>query len=453
MDEPQEPPADESHASRQGSPPPGRRLSIDEDLFYHRVMSAPPRRSSQPPPYLPSKSPFRDAAVSMQKKAKGGSTCAAGDAPEDLPGYSNSIFLEGTFAKKHEIEDTIKRAEDRRWHNTFVVLHGTALHVYNVKKDWGWGKTRDGPSICPDNPPWIRKSKLEKTYSLLHADAGIAADYKKCVALWNISNQPANKTCRRRYVIRIRAETDQFLLSCIELGTFVRWLEALFAAIDIAAPIDERDFPRDMSIPRVQRIRWFRGQSPVRMPSPVRPEDPEESLEPTASPEERRNSYPRRPRSSSPRRSRACSNRSEVAELLAQDESSTFPDHEVEHAQNAIDSDSEESEDEDGGAFSRGPRLAHRLSTTSYHNASVDPFSGKWFPEHKWSEAHDMLYAKLCYSNLLFRSPRRSNYIISKGKQWFVDWATGRMVRVLPPDYGEDVSGPWQFVHTENMRI
>lgn len=64
-----------------------------------------------------------------------------------------------------------------------------------------------------------------------------------------------------------------------------------------------------------------------------------------------------------------------------------------------------------------------------------------------------MLYAKLCYSNLLFRSPRRSNYIISKGKQWFVDWATGRMVRVLPPDYGEDVSGPWQFVHTENMRI
>ncbi|OAA73956.1 PH domain containing protein [Cordyceps fumosorosea ARSEF 2679] len=374
MDESQEPPADDGHASREGSPPPGRRLSIDEDLFYHRIMSAPPRRSSLPPPYVPSESSLYNAVDSVQRKAKGKSRCTSDGESEELPAYSNSLYMEGIFTKKHEIENTTKRAEDRRWHNAFVVLDGTALHVHHVKKDWGWGKARDGPSICPDNPPWVRKGKLEKTYSLLHADAGIAADYKK-----------------RRYVIRIRAETDQFLLSCIELGTFVRWLEALFAAIDIAAPIDERDFPRDMSIPRVQQT--LAPHTPV------------------------------------------------------------FPDHEIEHAQNAIDSDSEESEDEDDGGFTRGPRLAHRLSTTSYHNASVDPFSGKWFPEHKWSEAHDMLYAKLCYSNLLFRSPRRSNYIISKGKQWFVDWATGRMVRVLPPPYGEDHFGPWQVVHTENPRI
>ncbi|TQV99891.1 PH domain-containing protein [Cordyceps javanica] len=408
MDEPQVPPADSSHASRQGSPPPGRRLSIDEDLFYHRIMSAPPRRSSLPPPYVLSESPFGDASHHVQQTAERETSCAAGNVAEELPGYSNSIYSQGIFAKKHEIENTTKRAEDRRWHNAFVVLDGTALYVYHVKKDWGWGKTRDGPSICPDNPPWVRKSKLEKTYSLLHADAGIAADYKK-----------------RRYVIRIRAETDQFLLSCIELGTFVKWLEALFAAIDVAAPIDEREFPRDMSIPRVQRIRWFRGQSPVRMPSPVRTQDTEELVEPTASSEPRRNSAPRRPQTSSAR--------SQAEEGLAQDTYSDFPVHEVENAQNAIDSDSEESEDEDGGTF--------------------NPFSGKWFPEHKWSEAHDMLYAKLCYSNLLFRSPRRSNYIISKGKQWFVDWATGRMVRVLPPGYGEDVCGPWQAVHTENPRI
>ncbi|TQW10434.1 PH domain containing protein [Cordyceps javanica] len=388
MDEPQVPPADSSHASRQGSPPPGRRLSIDEDLFYHRIMSAPPRRSSLPPPYVLSESPFGDASHHVQQTAERETSCAAGNVAEELPGYSNSIYSQGIFAKKHEIENTTKRAEDRRWHNAFVVLDGTALYVYHVKKDWGWGKTRDGPSICPDNPPWVRKSKLEKTYSLLHADAGIAADYKK-----------------RRYVIRIRAETDQFLLSCIELGTFVKWLEALFAAIDVAAPIDEREFPRDMSIPRVQRI--------------------QELVEPTASSEPRRNSAPRRPQTSSAR--------SQAEEGLAQDTYSDFPVHEVENAQNAIDSDSEESEDEDGGTF--------------------NPFSGKWFPEHKWSEAHDMLYAKLCYSNLLFRSPRRSNYIISKGKQWFVDWATGRMVRVLPPGYGEDVCGPWQAVHTENPRI
>lgn len=98
---------------------------------------------------------------------------------DDLPSYSSSIAIEGVFHMKHEIENTTKRAEDRQWHNVFVALNGTALSIYGTKKDWSWGKSRAGPSICPDNPPWIRKAKLEKTYSLLHADAGIAADYKK----------------------------------------------------------------------------------------------------------------------------------------------------------------------------------------------------------------------------------------------------------------------------------
>ncbi|KAK8034766.1 PH domain-containing protein [Apiospora rasikravindrae] len=46
-----------------------------------------------------------------------------------------------------------------------------------------------------------------------------------------------------------------------------------------------------------------------------------------------------------------------------------------------------------------------------------------------------MIYAKLCYSPLLFRSPRKSNYVVVQGSKWCVDWTTGRMVRVLPPGY------------------
>ncbi|PTB66376.1 hypothetical protein BBK36DRAFT_1168980 [Trichoderma citrinoviride] len=335
-------------------------------------------------------------------------------APEELPSYTSSIAIEGIFHKKHEIEDTTKRAEDRQWHTVAVVLNGTALSIYNTKKDWGWGKARDGPSISPDNPPWIRKAKLEKTYSLLHADAGIAADYKK-----------------RRYVIRVRAETDQFLLACIELSTFVKWLECLFAAIDVAAPIDERDFPRDMSIPRIQRIRWFRSHTGVVYPStqPEIQQDPppeaEGSTDPSDAAEQRPSSPPPLP-TPTPAPSR--------------------PRPAEENQGNEV-----------PGPHSRiDPRNDpfHPLTTSMSQNPSIDPHTGKWFPEHQWSTAHDLLYAKLCYSNLLFRSPRKSNYIISKGKQWFVDWGTGRMVRVLPPAYGEtDFFGPWQVVHTENRRI
>lgn len=125
----------------------------------------------------------------------------------------------------------------------------------------------------------------------------------------------------------------------------------------------------------------------------------------------------------------------------------------------ADDDDEDAADDNDGSDDERAnppPRIepAHRLSTTSYPNVGIDPHSGKWFPDHQWTSAHDLLYAKLCYSNLLFRSPRKSNYIISKGKKWYVDWGTGRMVRVLPPAYGEhEYFGPWQVIHTENMRL
>ncbi|KAK2009811.1 PH domain-containing protein [Colletotrichum eremochloae] len=388
-------------------PPLRRRLSMEEDYFYQEVMTYPLRRPSQPPPYERDATPRRPLASNNNTQHGPG---------ERLPCYSCDIELEGVWVKKMEIENTTKRAEDRNWHTTFVQLRGTALNFYNVKKDWGWGRTRDGPTISPDSPPWVRKASLDKAYSLQHADVGIAADYKK-----------------RRYVIRVRAETDQFLLSCIELSTMVKWLEALFAAIDVAAPIDDRDYPRDQSIPRIQRIRWFRGQTPAQT-----------------------NNYPApTPRPLSP----------ELHRVVSAESSEPFPSSSVLEAvldEPVIDEspigDGEtavvDTESIYGPGRARNEQISSRLSTTSYPNEAIDPDTGKWAPEHQWTAAHDLLYAKLCYSVLLFKSPRRSNYIISKGKQWFVDWATGRMVRVLPPAYGEiDFFGPWQVIHTENRRI
>lgn len=100
-----------------------------------------------------------------------------------LPRYSCDIVLDAVFRMKMEVEDTVKRAADRHWRSVFVHLGGTALHVYRVKRDWGWGRGSSGggggPGISPDNPPWLRRAALAKTYTLLHADVGIAADYAK----------------------------------------------------------------------------------------------------------------------------------------------------------------------------------------------------------------------------------------------------------------------------------
>ncbi|KAF4121166.1 PH domain [Geosmithia morbida] len=465
--------------TRQGPPPPAdarRAISMDQD--YRSIMTARPRRSEPPPPYRsddpryrgprPTRAEPSTSAPSRTDAPGAPTTSSPADpsaAPEPLPGYSSSIDLEGIFMKKHEIEDTTRRAEDRRWHATYVTLTGTALNLYKAKKNRTWGRTpQDGPKISPDNPPWMRKGKLEKSYSLLYADAGIAADYKNT---------------RRRYVIRVRAETDQFLLSCIELSTFNQWLEAFFAAIDLALPIDDRDFPRDMSIPRVQRVRWYRLPSPARQPEAPSAsqqdgngngDDDDNDATPDAAPDAEQDATPGR---------RTLRRRSSVPaplpSLYEHDElSRVAPDADEDGPrrgrQAALAIEGEEEDDDDDADDDQAvdehppaadderspPRLdpSRRLSSSSYHNDGVDPHSGKWVPEHRWSSAHDLLYAKLCYSNLLFRSPRKSNFIIRQGKKWFVDWSTGRMVRVLPPAYGEvEFFGPWQVVHTENMRI
>lgn len=250
------------------------------------------------------------------------------------------------------------------------------------------------------------------------------------------------------------------------------WLEGLFAAIDVALPIDDRDFPRDMSIPRVQRVRWYRGitgvQGGIAAAEPAQ-EDSQQEMQ--ASEPAAESSVGRTPPTHSLRR--RSSTPDALPTLDQADAQSTRPlavedeadgDHQPTHG---LGTNQEEEEGGGGGGggqdndFGRAPassipRLdpAHRLSTSSYYNAGIDPHSGKWVPEHRWTSAHDLLYAKLCYSNLLFRSPRKSNYIIRQGKKWYVDWTTGRMVRVLPPTYGEvDYFGPWQVIHTENMRI
>lgn len=158
-----------------------RRMSMEEDMFYRELMTS---RPVKPPSYESA----MKAALAAQRRSR---AAAQGGAlrsfvPQDvLPQYSCDIHMEGVFMRKMEIEETTKRAEYRDWRMVYVELRGTALNVYSVKKERGWWSStkHDGPDISPDKPPWVKRASLEKSYSLLHADAGIAADYRKFVAL------------------------------------------------------------------------------------------------------------------------------------------------------------------------------------------------------------------------------------------------------------------------------
>jgi len=286
----------------------------------------------------------------------------------------------------------------------YVTLQGTALTFHKFKSSGVFPRTGDGRKHTPDLPAGSKKGHLLRSYNLQHADVGVAADYFK-----------------KRHVIRVRAETDQFLLSCQSIETFVVWLQALFAAIDLAPPLDDREIPRDISIPPRQRRRRARagfGNNIEQNASLVREQT-----------EIIRTQYP------------------QLADPIPEETSS--PDT----SQPATPRPATAVPAESSTGSVRGPgfmaRARHAMTSThslanfsnTAPNPSVNPETGKWAPYHHWSLFHDMMYARRCMAILTCGAPRKSNLVIMKGKQWMVDWATGALTRCAPPDYREVETG------------
>jgi hypothetical protein len=231
-------------------------------------------------------------------------------------------------------------------------------------------------------------------------------------------------------VIRVRAETDQFLLSCLKIETFIHWLQALVAAIDIAPPLDTRSLPRDFSIPRTRRRRRTCSSSVTDLDgnhAVVREQY-----------EIMRRQYPGLIEGPIPDHAQAMIQRPSTSG------SHTAPASIHPSCPNVLTTASTPVE--------RLSRLHTQTSTVLYPlsssasitssetetHPSISP-DGKWRPEHQWSPNYDMMYARRCMAILTSRSPRKSNLVIIKGKQWVVDWATGKLTREDPPDYGEIV--------------
>src|SRR3569833_1392322 len=362
------------------APSPHHRASMDEyDPLYSSKLGRQQQPSGPPPSYSSSTSSSSSSLPTMT------TDMAAAD---DLPAYTCGLHLEAVFDTKMETQDGPGRARSRQWRPTYAVLHGTALHLYRTKKvSWhGFSRVEEGPGVNADRPPWLKAGRLERSYTLAYADVGITTDYRK-----------------RSYAIRVHAEANQFLLACVELETLVAWLDALYAAMAVARPIDDMDFPSDMSVPRAQRERSLRRRL-ARQPSGDDDDDDEE--------------------------------RQAVVAVEP-------PHHEDELVLPP------------GMAVRSRTRQQQRVSRDQ--DGDDDDEDAKWSPLHAWTARHDMAYAKLCYAVLLSESPRKSNLVVLKDRQWHVDWATGRMARGDPPRYGEEmeagVVGPYGGFPGENMRI
>lgn len=241
-------------------------------------------------------------------------------------------------------------------------------------------------------------------------------------------------------MIRVRVEADQFLLSCVEIETFLMWLESLTAAIDLAPPLDERKLPKDTSYPYRHRRTGLTAET-----------IPEESIVPPSVAELRNDdSRSERSETSSSRPSTGTESVALEDILLSgppanrqrtsarRPPTAAHPSQFINYA------------NPHPPPPTSVPRQAYPLqiaSSASESHPDITP-DGKWRPVHNWSSRHDLVYAKRCMAVLLSNTPRKTNLVIMRGRQWIVDWATGALTRweppaYDPPDYTEMV-GPWQ---------
>lgn len=287
-------------------------------------------------------------------------------------------------------------------------------------------------------------------------------------------------------MIRLRVETDQFILSCVEIGTFLLWLESLCAAIDLAPSIDERKIPVDQSMPRIRRRRVRPGATDmesndglVRQQQEIMrvqyPRLADDSI--VDEPVQRLQTRPRTPnpsRSSPPSRARPDTapqtpnphdihpgTRVPTTQLTSRRSStSSQTSTSIITLRRFLMTKPESSEQNRPGTslggqgpVRQGPTrptmtyIGSRISTSSVPNPNVSPETGKWQPVHQTSSTlHDLLYAKRCMALLLRNSPRKTNLVICRGSRWIIDWATGALTRFEPPSYGDvELVGPWGF--------
>ncbi|KAF2659218.1 hypothetical protein K491DRAFT_574229, partial [Lophiostoma macrostomum CBS 122681] len=174
-----------------------------------------------------------------------------------LPPYSCSVELSGVLGLKQELCSPFQAATSREWNEAYVVLRGTQLLVYRVKTPHFLSKSR---TPTP--------GRLVRTYTLQHAEAGVAADFKKTPLTPKSPFAhlvPANARQKlydtdphlfepvREHVLRLRLETEQFLLCAATQDEMLTWIEKLCTAIDISPPLEDRSEPRYRSLPRRTR--------------------------------------------------------------------------------------------------------------------------------------------------------------------------------------------------------
>ncbi|KAJ4340214.1 hypothetical protein N0V95_007566 [Ascochyta clinopodiicola] len=173
------------------------------------------------------------------------------------PPYTCTVEISGVLGVRHELLSPFHVSGQRDWSDAYVILRGTQLSIHRAKQPGLWSKNKQPTP-----------GRLISSYTLQHAEVGIASDFKKTPLIPKspfahlvpasarhklYESDPHLFEPVREHTIRLRVETEQILLCAPTQNGMLDWVEALCAAIDISSPIEDRSEPRYRSLPRRNR--------------------------------------------------------------------------------------------------------------------------------------------------------------------------------------------------------
>lgn len=180
---------------------------------------------------------------------------------EKLPAYSCTVECGAKMLLNLECVNPLSFVGETDWREVYALVRGTMLSLHRVK-DGGPGK-------------------LLRTYTLQHAEVGLATDVEFCklVPQTRMAHLIPGAARRRAWqkdaslfkevrqsVLRLRAEAHQLLLADSDESRVWQFVHSLSAAIDIAQPIDDRSIPRQCTVPRRRNRRHQQHQQQQQRP-------------------------------------------------------------------------------------------------------------------------------------------------------------------------------------------
>ncbi|SPO26443.1 uncharacterized protein UTRI_04032 [Ustilago trichophora] len=271
-----------AYSKKDGLAPINTGLTAPASIASPGGMSLGRRRSmfemrAEPPPYSIIHNRPEGPQIILPREEEG---------KEKLPNYCCGVHIEGYLPRKMEFSAPGVQAKDRSWRRQYFVLHGTSLRVYKndlsvdrhaATGSWGemkgvhvhlepmnedgsngsgsgiglgaaareaishtplGGSRHDASKRQEAGTQFDAKNGLVRNYTLQGAESGLAADYLK-----------------RRHVVRVRAEGEQFLLQTRSDRHVVDWIEALQAATNVSMDLEKRPMPKFITLPRRRRRR------------------------------------------------------------------------------------------------------------------------------------------------------------------------------------------------------